>query len=119
MNINLNTGKILYNDGVTDVFSLGGDTASLSLNANQSTSFLDNYTQTILDGRYLAQAGGMLLGPLIINTGTKIGLGVIGNGNITLTVGGAGSGAALPANPDGYLLFSVNGIIKKIPFYQS
>ena len=35
------------------------------------------------------------------------------------TVGAAGAASALPANPTGYLSISINGTVRKVPYYAT
>ncbi|WP_236273069.1 hypothetical protein, partial [Escherichia coli] len=39
-------------------------------------------------------------------------------GSTATTIGAAGSAAALPANPLGYIVVSINGTPRKIPYYN-
>ena len=42
----------------------------------------------------------------------------ISSGNSSATVGAAGAASVLPSNPTGYMIMQVNGVTKKIPYYE-
>jgi hypothetical protein len=44
---------------------------------------------------------------------------VISSGTTATTVGAAGGASALPATPLGYISISINGSIRKIPYYNA
>lgn len=58
--------------------------------------------------------GGLILN----NAAPTTGAGQVGLGNGIATTAAAGTNGATPAQVDGYLIFSVSGVSRKIPFYK-
>jgi hypothetical protein len=98
-------------------------------------TFDELYTNSLeslgsISGSALA-ATGAVSGASVAATGALSGAsatvtGVVSAGSLTLTsaavgstVGAAGAASALPAQPTGYLSISINGTVRKIPYYES
>ena len=56
----------------------------------------------------------------LVTTGTiTSGNIAISSGTTATTIGAAGGASALPATPLGYISISINGTIRKIPYYNA
>jgi hypothetical protein len=71
-------------------------------------------TQQFVSGNTCENTGGAWRN--ILNTSRKL-FDVIGN--LSTTVGGAGGASALPATPRGYVNVNVDGVERKIPYYDA
>lgn len=96
------------NNGLTKGVIATGPLAS----ANQNC-VVGNFCMSAIAGALTLQTANLTMtipngGPLVF----------IGSGNTATTVGATGAASALPANPLGYMLVTINGTSARIPYYN-
>lgn len=120
------TNNVCYNfDGSAScffAFSAGGNAITLTnlvvmnnlFNGNLSFGASNTITNQFITGNSLTSAGGSLRA---INNTTRKAVSI--TGILSTTVGGAGGASALPATPTGYVTVVVNGVDRKMPYYDA
>ena len=101
---------------LTGCVLLGQNTGGTNLTDNRLMIHNSNVTDPLLDGSFTSRTVQLNGTATLGQTGNTTNVHAV-NGDIETTIGAAGAAAALPATPEGYLRVSVNGTVRRIPFY--